>query len=142
MNEDDLQYHNFDPYDWAETKIIRKYYPHLKNRKVLHLLACIAWTMKDLGWSVALAIEVAARMTGDLIFEESNGSKSVNVTTSTKLLQPDEYKNILSHLIGEKIVRQKIIPTKFGSPPRERLQDLEYLEFTNHDLTEEIWRNF
>jgi hypothetical protein len=64
MNQDDdLPHYNFDYYDWILLRIIRKYYPDLKNEKELSLLICIGWTMKDFDWTVALALEVQARMT-------------------------------------------------------------------------------
>ena len=141
MNEDNLPCFNFDYHDWVIIRIIRKYYPHLKNKKELSLLACIAWTMKDFDWSVADDTEVEARMTENLILEETNGSKSEDTTTSTRLLQPEEYKEILSHLISEKIVHQKMLLTRYGFYPREKLQNDEYLVFTNNDMTNEILRN-
>lgn len=141
MNEDNLQNHNFNSHGLTVIEIIGKYYPHIKDEKELSLLECIADTMKDFGWSVADAPEVKARMTEDPMLEESNYFKYVDAVTSRKLLQPDEYKHILSHLINKKIVQLEIIPTIFGSPHGERLEDYEYLKFINHNIINEIWRN-
>ena len=141
MKEDNLNQHDFNYYDQAVIKIIRKYYPQLKDKKELNLLTCVAWTMKDFDWSVADAPEVEARMTDNLILEKLNGSKLVDVTTSTKLLQPHEYKQILLGLISENIVQQKTLPTRYGFPPQEWYQNNEYLAFINSDMTNEILLN-
>src|SRR5215831_5023408 len=104
MNGDNLLRDSFDPCDWTVIKIIGKYYPHLKNRKELSLLTCIARTMKDCDWSVAEAQEVQLRMTENLIFEGSDGCELVDAAAPANLLQPYEYNEILSHLISAKIV--------------------------------------
>jgi len=142
MNEDDLSCYNFDYDDWILIKIIRKYYPDLKNKKELSLLACIGWTMKDLGSLAALAMEVETRMTEkNPIWEDPHGYKIVGAAPTAYLLPPEEYIDILSHLISRKIVEQKIIPTKYGLPPRQRLENGEYLVFTNEYMTDEILGN-
>ena len=141
MNEDDTLYFNFDYDDWVLVRIIREYYPHIEDKKVLSILACIAWTMKDFNWHVALSEEVQTRMTENPSSGEPDGDELVNAGPSENLLPLNEYNDILSHLIGTKILQQKIIPTKVGSPPGERLENDEYLVFSNDDLTDEILRN-
>jgi hypothetical protein len=136
MNDDNLPYYNFDYCDWTVIRIIRKYYPFLKKEE-MNLLARVAWTMKDFNWSVAPALEVESRMTENPILEESD----IDAAPPANLLLPREYKDILSHLIGTKILQQEIIPTKYGSPPTERLENEEYLVFTNNDMINEILRN-
>ena len=107
MNEDDTSYPNFLYADWILIKIIREYYPHIKDKKLLSLLACIAWTMKDFNWHVAFADEVQARMTENPNSGELDGEELVNAPSSEGLLPLDEYKNILSHLIEDKICTTK-----------------------------------
>jgi hypothetical protein len=142
MNQDDdLPHYNFDYYDWILLRIIRKYYPDLKNEKELSLLICIGWTMKDFDWTVALALEVQARMTKNPTLGESNDYEPGYTTSRTNLLLPQEYIDILSHLISAKIVQQQVILTKYGSHPRQRLEYDEYLMFTNKDMTNEILAN-
>jgi hypothetical protein len=118
-----------------------KCYPALKDEKELSLLACIAWTMKDFDWHIAPAEEVQARKTKNLSLEESDSYKLVDAAPPKNLLPLDEYNDILSRLISTKILEQKIIPTKNGSPSGERLENEEYLVFTNDDMTNEILRN-
>jgi hypothetical protein len=141
MNEDNLPYDNFNYFDRILIRIIRKYYPDLKNKKELNLLACIGETMKDSDWMVAYAPEVETRMTLNPTWEESNDYKLGHEGLPENLLLPDEYKDILSHLIRIKIVRQKMLFTTYGSPPGELLKYEEYLEFTNENMTNEILGN-
>ena len=141
MNEDNLPQYNFDYFDWILIRIIRKYYPDLKNKKELSLLSYIGWTMKDFNSLAALAIEVQLRMTENPTLGESNIYKPTTIAPPANLLLPEEYKDILSNLIGTKIVEQKIILTKYGSPPEQRLEKEEYLAFTNEDMTNEILGN-
>lgn len=72
---------------------------------------------------------------------ESNDYKPAYTAPPANLLLPEEYKDILSHLIGTKIIEQKIILTEYGLPPRQRLENEEYLVFTNENMTDEILEN-
>ena len=109
----------------------------------MKLLGCIGWTMKDFGWTmkdfdwtVADAREVEARMTLNLPWLEPNDYKP-----SHKVLLPDEFKDILSHLISMNIVQEKMLFTTYGTPPGGLIKYEQYLAFANEDMTHEILAN-
>jgi hypothetical protein len=142
MDEHNFSYNNFDYSDIILIRIIRKYYPDLKNERELNLLSCIGWTMKDSDWTVADAREVEARMTINPTRLESDDYKLGHKELPEKLLLlPDQYKEILAHLISINIVQEKMLFTTYGTPPGELIKYEQYLAFTNEHMTDEILGN-
>jgi len=131
--------HGIDCDDMILIRIIRKYYPNLSEIE-LKLLACIGGTMKDFGWTAAYAIEVEARMTLNLPWLAPDDYE-LSYTQMQNQLLPDEYKYVLSILIGKNIVQQKTLETTQGTTPNISIEYDQYLTFTNEDMTHEILAN-
>lgn len=132
---------NFDYYDKILIRIIKKYYPDLRNEKELELLSCVGWTMKDTGWTVSYAPEVETRMTLNLPLLELEPDYRPTQEEIRKKLTLYEYEDILSNLIGKGIVREKMLFTAYGSLPDTLIKYDRYLTFTNEDIINEILAN-
>lgn len=138
--EDNSPLDNFDYYDSILIRIIKKYYPDL-SEKEMRLAVCLCGTMNDFRSDVVDAREVEARMTINQLWLEYIDFLKPSYKKIQNRFLPTEYKDFLSNLISNNIIREEWLFTPCGSAPGDLIKYEQFLTFVNEDMTNEILVN-